>query len=103
MPSLPYEYADAPRNRSFRVPLHQNRSGGVTMATKASRSRALLLALLVLALTPSCRRAADDQPVVPPDQLFNTINEIREEKKEAPPGPPKRLAFLTPRDLATIS
>jgi hypothetical protein len=60
-------------------------------------------ALLVLALTPSCRRAANDQPVVPPDQLFNVIEEVREEKKAPPPGPPKRLAFLTPRDLATIN
>ncbi len=59
----------------------------------------LLAAFLALA---SCRRAADDQPVVPPDQLANAIENVRQ-LKDTPPPPPKRLGFLTPNDLARVT
>jgi len=61
-----------------------------------------LLFLALIGLTASCRRAADDQPVVPPDQLANAIENVRQ-LKEVPPPPPKRLAFLTPADLASVT
>lgn len=70
---------------------------------KESRGRSASLLLVLLALAASCRRASDDQPFVPPDQLANAIESVRVEKKEAPPGPPKRLAFLLPRDMNKAS
>jgi hypothetical protein len=66
------------------------------------RVSATSLALLALTLTVSCRRAANDQPMVPPDRLANAIEEVRVEKKEAAKGPPKRLSFLLSRDLASF-
>jgi hypothetical protein len=74
------------------------------MAMRDRRASAPSLALLVLALAlaASCRRSASDQPVLPPDRLANAIEDVRVEKKEAPKTPPKRLAFLQPRDLASV-
>jgi hypothetical protein len=57
------------------------------------------LALLALA---ACRRAAEDQAFIPPDQLANAIEDVRQ-IKEAPPPPPRRLSFLTPADLASVT
>ena len=59
--------------------------------------------IALLALAASCHRAADEQAVVPPDRLANAIEDVRVEKKEAPPAPPKRLAFLLASDLASVS
>jgi hypothetical protein len=58
---------------------------------------AVALALL-MPLAASCHRAANDQPVLPPDQLANAIEAVRVERKTVPP-PPKRIAFLLPGDL----
>lgn len=58
--------------------------------------------LLLLALAASCRRAAGDRPVVPPDQLANAIEDVRQ-LKETPPPPPKRLGILTPADLGRVT
>jgi hypothetical protein len=59
-------------------------------------------ALLALALAPSCHRAEPEQPMVPPNQLANAIEEVRE-TKTTPPAPPKRLGFLLPAELAHLS
>jgi hypothetical protein len=67
------------------------------------RASAMAVTLLALALTASCRRAADDQPVVPPDKLINAIENVRVEKKEEAKGPRKRLAFLLSGDLRSFS
>lgn len=67
------------------------------------RALACLLPLAAgAAAVASCRRAAEDQPVVPPDQLANAIEDVRQ-IKEAPPPPPRRLGFLTPADLGRIT
>jgi hypothetical protein len=65
-------------------------------------ARLAAFALLALTLAASCRRSADDQPVLAPDKLANAIEAVREEK---PPVsvPPRRLAFLRPADLARVS
>jgi hypothetical protein len=72
------------------------------MARAGSEHRAsaaaAALALLALPLAASCHRSADDQPVLPPDQLANAIEAVRVERKVTPP-PPKRIAFLLPADL----
>lgn len=70
---------------------------------KESRGRSAFLLLILPALVASCRRASDDQAFVPPDQLANAIESVRVEKKEAPPAPPKRLAFLLPGDMTKAS
>jgi hypothetical protein len=57
--------------------------------------------LSVLALA-SCGRGPEDQPMVPPDQLANAIEDVRQLKEPAPP-PPRHLAFLTPADLASVT
>jgi hypothetical protein len=64
----------------------------------AWRRLTLLVPLALLVLPASCRRAADDQAAVPPDQLVNAIENVRQ-LKETPPPPPKRLGALTPADL----
>ncbi len=64
------------------------------------RHTSALLGLAALVLIVSChRRADDDQPVLPPDQLANAIEQVRVEHKEVP-TPPRRLDFLLPADLA---
>lgn len=65
------------------------------------RRTGVALALIVLAFTASCRRAEQDQPSLPPDQLANAIEDVRVEKKVVP-SPPKRLAFLLAADLARV-
>ena len=70
---------------------------------KENLQRSVSLLLVLLASATSCRRASDDQPFVPPDQLANAIESVRVEKKETPPGPPKRLAFLLPGDANRVS
>src|SRR3954465_2254141 len=68
--------------------------------------RAAALCLAVLALAPlalaSSRRAGDEKPVVPRDQLANAIEDVRQ-LKETPPPPPRRIAFLTAADLAGVT
>ena len=68
---------------------------------RASAKGAMLLALLALPAS-ACHRAANDQPVLPPDQLSNAIEAVRVEHKVVP-QPPKRLGFLLPADLARVS
>jgi len=75
--------------------------------TARGRRRAILCAgaltpLALAAFLASCGRAPGDQPVVPPDQLANAIEDVRQ-LKEAPPPPPRRIAFLTAADLAGIT
>ena len=66
------------------------------------RARAALLAFLLLLPVASCRRAAEDQPVLPPDQLANAIEAVRVEHKTVS-TPPKRVGFLVPADLARLT
>ena len=66
------------------------------------RALACLLCVALAAALASCRRAGGDQPVVPPDQLANAIEDVRQ-IKEAPPPPPRRLGFLTPADLGRVT
>jgi hypothetical protein len=64
-------------------------------------SAVVLFAFLTIGFTASCRRSEQDQPVLPPDQLANAIENVRVEKKVVP-SPPKRLAFLLLADLARV-
>ena len=61
-----------------------------------------LASLVLAAFLASCERGPEDHPVVPPDQLANAIEDVRQ-LKETPPPPPRRLAFLTAADLAGIT
>src|SRR3954468_19836555 len=61
-----------------------------------------LVAFSLACSLASCRRAGEEKPVVPPDQLANAIEDVRQLKEEPPP-PPKRLGFLTPADLGRIT
>jgi hypothetical protein len=56
-----------------------------------------ILASLLLALTTSCHRRAEDAPALPPEQLANAIEAVRVVHKVAP-TPPKRLDYLRPAD-----
>jgi hypothetical protein len=58
--------------------------------------------LLALALAGACQRSDPNQPVIPPDQLANAIEEVRHDKEPPPPPPPQRLGFLQPEDLARV-
>jgi hypothetical protein len=59
--------------------------------------RAWLVAILLVA---GCRKPAEDAPAVPPDQLANAIEQVRQLKDPPAPPPPRRLGFLLPADLA---
>ena len=58
----------------------------------------LLVATLAVA---ACHHSGQEKPDLPPDQLVNAIENVRQ-LKDTPPPPPKRLSFLTQSDLSRV-